>query len=177
MEPNIFFIGPRASGKSSLGRKMAMRLGRPFVDTDHFFADHTGAPIATYVEEHGWEGFRDMEAEVFAAVCRNAGQIVACGGGIPLRPENRQLMKSGVVFYLKTAPHTLAERLALDPNHDQRPSLTGESIEAEIETVLEEREPLYEKCADVILPGGETQAELADMVEKELARVTSAGSR
>lgn len=168
---NIYFVGPRACGKTTLGMAVAGRLERKFLDTDHLFEKHAGNSITDYVEEKGWEGFRDLEAEVLAAVDREEGKVVACGGGIVLRPENRDLLKKGLVFYRRTSVETLVKRLEHTGADPMRPTLTGKPVHEEIAAVLAEREPLYEKVATVILPGGEDLEESVDIVVHELARL------
>lgn len=149
----IFLIGPRACGKTSVGRGLAERLGLDFVDTDHRLVAEVGMEIADYVEAVGWDGFRDKESEVLRAVAAEEPCVVGCGGGIVLREVNRDVLRTGVTLYLKADPEELARRLMCDPNEAQRPSLTGKSIVDEVRDVLSERAPLYEGCADVILTG------------------------
>lgn len=160
MKRNIFLIGPRACGKTSVGRALADRLGVDFVDTDHALVENVGMEIADYVEQNGWDGFRDKETETLERVAGDGVRVVGCGGGIVLREVNRNILKTGVTLYLKTDPEVLADRLMQDPNEAQRPSLTGKSIVDEVREILTERAPLYEGCADIILP----QADLDTVV-------------
>lgn len=164
---NIFLIGPRACGKTSVGHALAERLGVAFVDTDHALVQDVGMEIAEYVEKHGWDGFRDKETETLQRVAGEAIRVVGCGGGIVLREQNREILATGVTLYLKTAPEELAERLFHDPNEAQRPSLTGKSIVDEVREILAERAPLYEGCADVTL----SQASLEAVVEQAVEAV------
>lgn len=151
---NIFLIGPRACGKTSVGMALAEKLGFDFVDTDHRLVENVGMEIANFVEKHGWEGFRDKETETLQAVARHSPQVIGCGGGIILREINREVLARGLTLYLKTDPEVLAERLMRDPNEAQRPSLTGKSIVDEVREILADRAHLYEECADVILDEG-----------------------
>lgn len=164
---NIFLIGPRACGKTSVGCALADRLGVDFVDTDHELVKSVGMEIADYVEQNGWDGFRDKETETLARVSNEAIRVVGCGGGIVLREANREVLKAGITLYLKTAPEVLAERLMQDPNEAQRPSLTGKSIVDEVREILAERAPLYEGCADVVLP----ESDLATVVETAAQKI------
>lgn len=157
-ERTIFLIGPRACGKTSVGRGLAERLGLDFVDTDHRLVADVGMEIAEYVETVGWDGFRDKESEVLEAVAAEGPCVVGCGGGIVLREANRDVLKTGITLYLKAAPEELARRLMSDPNEAQRPSLTGKSIVEEVREVLSERAPLYEGCADSVLTGESLEA-------------------
>lgn len=163
----IFLIGPRACGKTSVGQALAERLGVDFVDTDHELVASVGMEIADYVEQHGWDGFRDKETETLAHVAGQGSGVVGCGGGIVLREENRRILETGIVLYLKTDPEVLAQRLMNDPNEAQRPSLTGKSIVDEVREILDERAPLYEGCADAVLP----QGELEKVIESALTEI------
>lgn len=157
IEKNIFLIGPRACGKTSLGKILATRLGLEFLDTDHVLVENVGMEIADYVDRNGWSAFRDKETETLIGVASSGVHVVGCGGGIVLRPENREILSTGITFYLETAPEELARRLAEDPNEAQRPSLTGKSIVDEVREVLGERAHLYEACADAVLSEGDLE--------------------
>lgn len=167
LKRNVFLIGPRACGKTSVGKLLAERLGVDFVDTDHELVASVGMEIADYVEAHGWDGFRDKETETLTRVADAAARVVGCGGGIVLREENRRILATGAVIYLKTDPEVLAGRLAADPNEAQRPSLTGKSIADEVREILAERAPLYEGCADVIVANDELEV----VVERAFSEV------
>lgn len=171
LEKNIFLIGPRACGKTSVGRGLAEALGVDFVDTDHELVASVGMEIADFVEANGWDGFRDKETETLKRVSAASIRVVGCGGGIILREANREVLKSGVTIYLKNEPEVLAERLMRDPNEAQRPSLTGKSIVDEVREILAERAPLYEGCANIILSGG-TLREVIDRAQQELAKLS-----
>ena len=149
---NIYLIGPRASGKTTLGRRLAERLSRPFVDLDAVFVETRGETIADLVTREGWDAFRRAEAAILAEVARGPGQVVATGGGAVLLPENRQLLAAGLVLYLQASPERLAERLLADLNEAQRPQLTELGLKEEIVATLAEREPLYLACAHAVLP-------------------------
>lgn len=150
--PNIYLIGPRASGKTTLGRLLAQRLGRPFLDLDEAFRRDRGETIADLVTREGWERFREIEADILAETAKTPGRVVATGGGVVLLPRNREILSRGLVVYLQTDPDRLAERLTADYRPGQRPSLTGQELSQEIRTTLTEREPLYLGAAHVILP-------------------------
>jgi len=151
-ERTIYLIGPRASGKTTLGRRLAERLGRPFVDLDAVFLTRHGESIAELVAREGWDAFRLAEAAILADVAATPGQVVATGGGAVLMPENREILSKGLVFYLHASPERLAERLLADVNEAQRPKLTELGLKEEILATLAEREPLYLACAHANLP-------------------------
>ncbi|MFZ5811426.1 MAG: shikimate kinase [Thermodesulfobacteriota bacterium] len=166
--PNVYLIGPRASGKTSLGRLLAERLGRPFADLDEEFRRTRGESIAALVAREGWERFREIERDILAEAGKTPGMVVATGGGVVLLPENRKVLAKGLVIYLQADPARLAERLTADFNPEQRPSLTGLELLEEIRTTLAEREPLYLAAAQVVLPEGPLE-EMAGRAVKALA--------
>lgn len=149
---NIYLIGPRASGKTTLGRMLAERLQRDFLDLDAAFVEKHGETIAAMVEREGWDAFRRAEAAILAETGTRAGLVVATGGGAVLMPENREVLGRGLVLYLQADPERLAERLMADLNEEQRPKLTELGLREEITATLAEREPLYLACAHACLP-------------------------
>ena len=149
---NIYLIGPRASGKTTLGKRLAERLDRPFLDLDAAFCEKYGETIADMVGRDGWDAFRLAEAAILAETAQQDGLVVATGGGVVLMPENRKLLAKGRVFYLQADPERLVERLMADLNAQQRPKLTELGLREEITATLAEREPLYLGCAHASLP-------------------------
>lgn len=168
---NVFLVGPRGSGKTTVGRLAAERLGLAFVDTDALIAERAGSSIAAYVAAKGWDAFRDLEHAVLEDVCAREDQVVATGGGVVLREDNRALLqKSGWTFYLMADVPTLLGRLQADPNAAQRPALTDSPLREEISRVLNEREPLYFSVADAVLQAALPAQELAGGVEEKFRR-------
>ncbi|MFO7801339.1 MAG: shikimate kinase AroL [Desulfovermiculus sp.] len=166
---NVFFIGPRASGKTTLARAVALELGLVCVDTDELVQKTSGKSIASVVQDHGWEAFRDLEHKVLEQVCAQAGQAVATGGGIILREDNREIMRStGWVFYLLAQPDVLQARLAEQNDEAWRPSLSGMSPDTEAGQIMAEREPLYLQTLHYILPADREVAELVQDVQERL---------
>lgn len=143
----FYIIGPRGSGKTTIGKQLAEHKSFQFVDTDKLIVERAGMSIAQIVEQHGWEYFRHLESEVLKSISQQ-NVIVSTGGGIILSEENQQIMReNGTVIYLSAKPEVLAARLAAEPQADQRPSLTGKSMLEEIEEVISQREPLYRAAA------------------------------
>ncbi|MDR3640047.1 MAG: shikimate kinase AroL [Humidesulfovibrio sp.] len=171
-ERNIYLIGARASGKTTLGRKLAALLKRPFVDTDRRVRLRTGKTVAELVEAGGWEAFREAESIALAEVSVFSGQVVSCGGGIVLAQENCDLLARGIVLYLKAPAEVLAGRLEKSPLAAQRPSLTGGGVVDEVRQVLAERGGIYLSCAHAVLPA---DAPLTELVDLALAEVTRLG--
>ena len=168
MQKNVYFIGPRASGKTSIGREVARKLGREFVDTDDLVVEAKGMSIAEYVESRGWEAFRDAEEAVLEELGHRENMVVACGGGVVMRAHNREILARGTVVYLKVKPEILAARLARDPQAAQRPSLTGRSIDEEVRQVLAERQSLYLACANLVVRDRESITDEVDQIIKEI---------
>ena len=149
---NIYLIGPRASGKTTLGKRLADSLGRSFMDLDAVFAEKHGETIADLVAREGWDAFRRAEAAILAETAKEKGLVVATGGGAVLLPENREVLARGLVLYLQADPQRLAERLLADMNEEQRPRLTALGLKDEITATLAEREPVYLSLAHICLP-------------------------
>lgn len=141
-------------------------MSLPFIDTDTLIEEKAGITIKEMVEKKGWAYFRAVEKGVIRGLAGDKAMVVAAGGGAVLDPENHAcLREDSLVFYLAADEATLAGRIAKDTRtDDQRPSLTGETVTAEIRAVLEEREPVYRKAADYVI---NTEGRTADdIVEK-----------
>lgn len=162
---NIFLIGMRASGKSTLGVALANMLSCDCIDTDAVITADAGQTIEEIVAAHGWEYFRSLEERALAHVAELPGKVVATGGGIVLSAANRALMQAtGVSFYLSADAALLTERQLCDANTAQRPALTTLTLHDEIAAVLTEREPLYMASMDHILQANRSVDDLVDDV-------------
>ncbi len=149
---NIHLVGMPGSGKSSVGRGLARRLGLKFADADEEIVARTGVSIATIFELEGEEGFRAREAHVLADLCARTGQVIATGGGAILRTDNRALLRQrGVVVYLHASLEHLRQRTRRDT---RRPLLQTGDPAAVLAALLEKREPLYRELADVVVETG-----------------------
>jgi shikimate kinase len=152
----IYLIGPRACGKTVVGRNLAESLKLSFLDTDAYLCGEAGRTVAEIIKDEGWEGFRQRESaalgECFARYLGRGGVVIATGGGIVLAEENRAFMReTGTVFFLSAPAKVLAARLAANPDAALRPSLTGRDVAEEVATVLAERLPLYGDAAHHVL--------------------------
>ncbi|WP_029895786.1 shikimate kinase AroL [Desulfohalovibrio reitneri] len=166
---NVFLVGLRGSGKSTIARLAAENLGKTFVDTDARVVEKAGRPIAEIVAEQGWDAFRQIEHDTLAEICSDSGQIVATGGGIVLREDNRGLLRqNGRTYYLLADLKTLADRLEAHPQSDQRPPLTELAPEEELRQTLNEREPLYYQVIDGILQASRTPEEIVEDLKEKL---------
>jgi shikimate kinase len=162
MSSLIFLIGYRGSGKTTVGAVLARRLGWPFVDADAEIEGRHRTTIRDIFAAEGEAGFRDREAAILADLCTRKDTVIATGGGIVLREENRKLLKRhGFVAWLTADPTTLQSRIHADPTTAaRRPALAGGGL-AEIEQLLALREPLYRACADLEVPAGALSPEQA----------------
>jgi shikimate kinase len=163
----LALVGYRGTGKSTVGRLLAERLGRPFADADLELEARVGRPIAAIFAELGEPAFRDWEERILAELTNRTGAILATGGGVVLRESNRRALRDfGFVVWLTAAPGVLAGRLQADQGAGgQRPALTTAGTLAEIADVLEARLPLYHAVADArVETSRQTPAEVADAI-------------
>lgn len=140
------------AGKTTVGRELARRIGRTFIDCDQELEQRLGVRVSTVFEIEGEAGFRVRETRLLKELVQRDDLVLATGGGAVLCEENRAwLRKHCLVAYLKVATGVLWERL----RHDRtRPLLQVPNPRACIEALYREREPLYCEVADVILEGG-----------------------
>ena len=146
---NLFLIGYRCTGKTTLGKVLAAKLGLKFVDADRIIHKETGLEISTFVKRRGWNTFRKKEKDVLYRLSQSNGQVIATGGGVVTIPDNVTTMRSnGLVIWLKASVDTIRQRMQADNTTGKsRPSLTEQGTLAEIEKVTKEREPLYKAAA------------------------------
>src|SRR5574338_556341 len=120
---NVVLIGYRGTGKSTVGKIVAARLGRVLVSTDAEIVKLVGQSIPKIVEINGWKYFRDLETKVCRELIGRTGVVVDTGGGVILRARKVEVLKErGRVFWLVASVRTIAQRIGQDA---QRPSLTG----------------------------------------------------
>lgn len=155
---NIVLTGFMGAGKTSIGKALSRKLKLPFLDTDRLIVEKEGMSINQIFRQKGEERFRILETQTLQELCRREDSFVlSTGGGLPLREENRPLLRQiGCVIYLKTGVETLEKRLEGDTT---RPLLqhTEGTLRDRIEQILQEREPKYMDAADrVILNDGKS---------------------
>jgi shikimate kinase len=161
---NVVLIGYRGTGKSTIGKIVAARLGCIMVSTDAEIVKRVGQSIPEIVAQHGWDYFRDLESQVCQELAGRDGLVIDTGGGAILRSQNVEaLKKTGTVFWLTASVETITKRIGRDT---QRPSLTGtKSFVDEIQDVLRERTPKYEAAANhVITTDGRSIVQIADEI-------------
>ena len=149
----LLIIGPMASGKSTIGLKLANRLNLDFVDTDQQVEDRAGAEISWIFDIEGESGFRIREEEVLKEVCLNDEIVISTGGGIIIEKNNRKLIsESGVVIYLEVSIQTQLERTLIDKS---RPLLDSKDKEQTLKNLKKQRTPLYEEIANITIEAGD----------------------
>lgn len=147
---HLYLMGYRGTGKSSLARRIAARIGRPSFDTDRWIESHAHDSIANIFDRVGEAGFRDLESDAVARLALRRPCVVALGGGAVLRQANRTLIRrTGSVVWLTASPSTLWRRISRDEGSTgSRPALTALEGEAEVRVVMESRLEVYQGLAD-----------------------------
>ncbi len=147
---NIYLIGYRCCGKTSVGNYVSEQLGLTFIDADQELESDYETTIPEMVAERGWDYFRTCEKQILKRLCGLDDHVISTGGGAVIDPENRTLLKSrGTVFWLTAAPETIRNRMQTDENTGvRRPALTGRGLFEEISSALESRRAYYEEASD-----------------------------
>ncbi|MBT0962741.1 shikimate kinase [Denitromonas iodatirespirans] len=165
--PCIVLVGMMGAGKTTVGRELARRLHRRFVDSDHEICARTGVSVPVIFDVEGEAGFRRRESQVIDDLTQQTDLVLATGGGVVLAEENRTVLRERcTVIYLDVPPAVLWERTRHDRN---RPLLQVEDPRGRIEALYRERDPLYRSVAHVVVPGGRGSAKsMLRKIEKAL---------
>jgi shikimate kinase len=156
--PRLTLIGYRGTGKSTVAALLGDLLGVPWIDADAVLEARAGCPIAALVAGRGEAAFRDLESAVLRDLLPGFAGVLATGGGVVLRPENRTLLReSGRPVAWLTAPaEVIRDRLAADPlTATRRPALAGRDPLDEVAEACAIREPLYRETADMVFDTGQ----------------------
>ncbi len=147
---NLFLIGMMGSWKSTVGKKLAASLNLEFIDTDDEIEEMTEMKVADIFAEFGEAKFREMESAYFVEKAKQKGILFSTGGGIVLNENNRKVLKeNGKTILLDATAKTLAQRIH---NTSKRPLLKdSDNLEARLQSIREERHPLYLECAHLIV--------------------------
>ncbi|MFV1993797.1 MAG: shikimate kinase [Verrucomicrobiales bacterium] len=146
---NVILIGFMGSGKSTVGRLLGRSLGYEVVDTDHLVVEGEGRPIAEIFADLGESGFRDLETAALESLRGREGLVIATGGGIVLRPKNRNLLGSlGYTVWLNADEEAICKRVS---RSRKRPLLEAGDPRATVARLLEARRPIYRECADLVV--------------------------
>lgn len=172
-------------GKSTVGRHLAKRLGRPFLDSDAVIEQRIGGSIRSFFEREGEDAFRDIESDVIAELAGRADCVLATGGGAVLRAANRDALRSGThAVYLRSSPDELFRRLRHDT---QRPLLQVKDPLGRLRDLFAQRDPLYRDVAHFVIETGRPsvpslvnmllmQLELSGIVDGGAANAAARGS-
>ncbi len=162
---HIILIGFMGAGKTSVGKELSKALHAAFLDTDEWIERQQGKTINEIFDAYGESYFRDLETETLRQLQNMRKRcVIAVGGGLPVRPENRRILKElGTVFYLKARPETLTERLGGDAT---RPKLRGGDLRQKIDELMEARGEIYEDAAAREV---ETDGKTPEEIVKEIA--------
>lgn len=145
----LALVGMPGSGKSTVGRQLARKLGVGFVDCDQVIEMRIGCAIKEFFASQGEAAFRDIEAQVIDDMTRTACGVLATGGGAVLRESNRQLLRERTqVIYLRVQPDEIYRRLRHD---SQRPLLQVDNPKLKIKQLFEERDPHYQAAAHFVI--------------------------
>lgn len=166
---NLILVGPMGAGKSTIGRLLAKEVRYLFKDSDKEIEQRTGADIPWIFDVEGEQGFREREQAMIAELCAEDGLVLATGGGVVMRPENRQAIRQGGrVIYLHTSVEQQLERTSRDRN---RPLLRTANPRRVLTELMAIRDPLYREVADIIIETDERPPRL--VVQEILAQLQS----
>ena len=173
---HLFLTGFRGTGKSTVGRLLALRLGMPALDLDELIEQRADQSIREIFEQGGESLFRELESQALDEVVQRPPTVIALGGGAILREGNRQLLRGrGICFWLDADPETILGRLQRDETTaDRRPALTHLPELEEIRQLLEQRRPLYQAAADHRV---ETAGREAEQIAEQILELWWAATR
>lgn len=147
MSHNIYLIGFMGVGKSTIGKLLAEKTKTELVEMDETIEEEQKMTINEIFAGYGEQYFRDLESELIEKIARQENKIVSCGGGAVLRPENvANMKKSGTIVFLSATPESIFQRVRYGTN---RPLLNGNMNVEYIAGLMEKRQAVYEKAADV----------------------------
>jgi shikimate kinase len=164
--PVIFLVGYRGTGKSTVARLLAGRLGWDWLDADAVLEQRAGRSIRELFAGEGEAGFRAREAALLEELCHCQRHVIATGGGVILKEENRRRLRAdGAVVWLVADADTIWQRLQADATTaERRPALTVGGLD-EVRELLRVREPLYRECAGwSVETAARSPAEVADLI-------------
>jgi len=153
------------SGKTTVGRLLARRLGWRYVDTDREIQRQIGLTVQEIFRQHGEPRFREIESDVVAEVCRGGRLVIATGGGSVMADVNRERMLDGnLVIYLESSPHILARRLTRSLSREPRPLLENRDLEERLSELAKQRDEQYRCAHHVVQTDHRTPREVADVI-------------
>lgn len=165
---SVYLIGPMGSGKTTIGQRVARRLGLEFHDCDHELELQTGASVSLIFDVEGETGFRERETRMLEQLTQRRNVLVATGGGVVLSKRNRELLRrNGLVVYMSTSVAKQLRRLSRDRT---RPLLQTGDRKAKLARLAAQRNPLYEELADIEFPSQNRGLDAAAQALTDLIR-------
>jgi len=148
---NIILVGFMGCGKSTIGRQVSLQLNYPLIDTDQLIVERMGMSIPEIFEQHGEDHFRSLETALLTQLIEadTEKKVISTGGGLPLRPENREILrKLGYVVWLQAGVDCILERTK---SSSHRPLLQTPNPRLTIKNMLADRQVIYSDCADLVI--------------------------
>jgi len=175
MKTNIALIGFMGTGKTAVGKTLAKRMGREFVETDAIIEKKSGKSIPDIFQQDGEIAFREMEIGIIKEVAEKDNCVIAGGGGVVMNKINiDRLRKKCIIINLKATPPVIAERTSGD--RGDRPLLAGADRLAQIKELMNYRRPFYRRAADMEIDTSKLDIKaVVDKIMKELEK--NAGNR
>ena len=164
----LIIIGPMASGKSVVGRKLSKKLGLQFFDTDEEIERSAGASISWIFDVEGEAKFREREYQVLNKIIHGDKYVISTGGGIILKKENSKLLKKGTVIYLETSIQSQLERTMNDKNSPLLQNTLDK--ESTLRALAKKRNPIYENLADITINETDDSNQTVNFILKKLNR-------
>ena len=163
----LILIGPMASGKSTIGKRLSKRLSLDFIDVDKEIEKSAGVSIAWIFDVEGEKKFRERESKELINSLEANNCVIATGGGVILVEKNRSLLKKGTVIYLETSIQTQLERTL---NDNKRPLLQkSDNAEQTLRELKQIRDPMYKECANITIKEGKnSHNEVVDQIVDKL---------
>jgi len=168
MKTNIALIGFMGVGKTAVGKVLAEKLGRSFVELDSLIEQKAGKSIPDVFQQDGETAFRELEIEVTKEVSREKNLVIACGGGIVLNKINiDRLRKESIIVYLTASPRAILKRIPGEG--EERPLLNTPNKALTIQELLAFRKPFYERAADIKI--NTSKLDFDSVVEQIISKV------
>jgi shikimate kinase len=166
----VVLVGLSGSGKTTVARLLARRLGWRFVDTDQVIQRQAGMTVQEIFRSQGEPAFRTLETETVVDVCRRSRQVIATGGGSMVNDTNRShLLNGNLVVFLESSPEALAGRLSRNMGREPRPLLENSDLVERLAELGRQRDQFYRSADHVVQTDQRTPREVVDVIA-ELVR-------